>query len=670
MPDESIREALSLLERPAEPPPGTSDALFARLVDELASTPVEALRRREPATRAAARQWMRPPMVAIATAVAVLAAAVAVVTMVARPPSALAVVEEARARFARLPAFEADVYRRQPGSDLADLPADLLPTAPELVVERHVQYQDGSHWRTTVTANSYAAAPPELARFFPERPGDFVVADGTSVGVYGRTANRMLVQPLDEMDPTARAVHATADLSPELRSFPALEGQLAEGSCRSKPDAVVLARNATRIDCGGEEGEPDFAFWIDTDTGLLLRLVGYRGDRGERFDVPFLLEARRLDLRPSFDGDVFRVQPPAGGTVAWAGAGPPPAEYLPAPGTGAATTTAVAAGGVTRLAAGADAVWALGSMQRPEAGGGPQPRTLSKLDPATGSVLFTVPVDAHDEHELAVDDRSVWVGWSDLVAYGTERSFQRNRSGVDRFDPVTGAKTATVLTVDDSAPGAGVVAGDDQLWFVGGRARNLTFGGVSTTYNTLLRLDPGDGRQMGEVALGGYVLTEPVIADGLLWVTAGRVNEANPRADDEAWIWGIDNSGTITTRFRLPVQPGAITGTAVKDGQMWVVAVGMADGEPGTVSRIDLETGRAVSSTAAGVDPSGLVVADGSVWVVNQGDATLVQLDAQSLAPGRVINTGGRPFSLEATRDTLWVGDPVDGTVKRIDLDP
>ncbi|HET9443644.1 MAG TPA: hypothetical protein VFO65_09985, partial [Acidimicrobiales bacterium] len=158
-----VRAALvAEMNRPADPRRASAEALLTRLEHEFGDLDALRLGQADGAPLEAAgpapvrlRRWRvagparatRAPTwrVAAAFAAAVVVGGVLVVARDASTPaSALSVLRAARERFADLPPFEADVFRRHPGADVADLSAGADPV-PDLETEHLVQYEDEAH---------------------------------------------------------------------------------------------------------------------------------------------------------------------------------------------------------------------------------------------------------------------------------------------------------------------------------------------------------------------------------------------------------------------------------------------------------------------------------------------------------------------------------------------
>ena len=78
---------------------------------------------------------------------------------------------------------------------------------------------------------------------------------------------------------------------------------------------------------------------------------------------------------------------------------------------------------------------------------------------------------------------------------------------------------------------------------------------------------------------------------------------------------------------------------AIDDGIAWVLSW-EAEERPGKIDKIDLGTGRVLSSARVGFQPRGLVVAKSSVWVTNLADGTLMRIDPDTVEVSRTLAVG------------------------------
>ncbi len=67
--------------------------------------------------------------------------------------------------------------------------------------------------------------------------------------------------------------------------------------------------------------------------------------------------------------------------------------------------------------------------------------------------------------------------------------------------------------------------------------------------------------------------------------------------------------------------------------------------------------------------PTGLVVTEDAVWVVNHGDDTVSRIDPASEQVVETIAVGRHPVDAAIEGGALWVSNLSDGTVSRVDLE-
>jgi YVTN family beta-propeller protein len=205
--------------------------------------------------------------------------------------------------------------------------------------------------------------------------------------------------------------------------------------------------------------------------------------------------------------------------------------------------------------------------------------------------------------------------------------------------------------------------------------------------DTLVRINTGDNRATGAVALGAQPTAVTVCA-GSIWVTraGGTVSEIDPatlavhtvrvegRPTDVADVGAlaavvsgrpervtmIDAAfGQISNSF--VISPSAASATAVAFGRdVWV-----ANPTAGTLERLDPPyTGIAGTVRLSGV-PRLVAAGEGAVWVV--GGKTLWKMDA---GVQRVVARSRLPFAAQgvaAGNGGVWLVDRRGGTIARVD---
>jgi YVTN family beta-propeller protein len=172
---------------------------------------------------------------------------------------------------------------------------------------------------------------------------------------------------------------------------------------------------------------------------------------------------------------------------------------------------------------------------------------------------------------------------------------------------------------------------------------------------TLTRVDSVQRTTTATISLDRRTPTGVAVGEGAVWIAHGRLGQlsrVDPQFDQLAETIDVAISGVA--------QQGAV---AVGAGSVWA-----AYGET-TVARIDPVQVRVVASSFGGAVPAALVVARGSVWIANAGDATVSRFDPTTLEEGalRTISVGNRPTGIAYGADAIWVANAGDDTVTRID---
>ena len=152
------------------------------------------------------------------------------------------------------------------------------------------------------------------------------------------------------------------------------------------------------------------------------------------------------------------------------------------------------------------------------------------------------------------------------------------------------------------------------------------------------REQPGDG----PLAVGG----------GRLWAVVEK----------PAKILDLNPNTFAPLAPALALGTGRLFGLTWGDGYVWATA-----GDDGDVLRIDPST-RTITRAHVGGFPIGIVLAGGSVWVINNANDTVLRLNPNTLrAIDRPIPTpSGGAFYLGATGGYVFIANEADGTITRI----
>jgi peptide/nickel transport system substrate-binding protein len=104
------------------------------------------------------------------------------------------------------------------------------------------------------------------------------------------------------------------------------------------------------------------------------------------------------------------------------------------------------------------------------------------------------------------------------------------------------------------------------------------------------------------------------------------------------------------------------SGVAVADGSVWVT-----NEATGTVVRLD-PSGKIVKTVNVGNAPSAIASGDGALWVTNAQDDTVSRIDAETGTVTGLVSTGRNPRAVAVDRGAVWVANADDGTLSKIDL--
>jgi YVTN family beta-propeller protein len=170
---------------------------------------------------------------------------------------------------------------------------------------------------------------------------------------------------------------------------------------------------------------------------------------------------------------------------------------------------------------------------------------------------------------------------------------------------------------------------------------------------TLTRIDPSTRTQAANVPLENRTPTGLAVSPSAVWVAHGRlgsISKVDPqynRLVDTITVTQSSDAGSVT----------------VSGGSVWAVFGNS------TLVRVNPSTARVSGRGYAGSGPSGIVYAEGAVWVSNSGDATVYRFNPATFTTGPVgtQTVGRQPSSIAYGQGALWVADEGDGKVTRID---
>ncbi|MFN2588087.1 MAG: hypothetical protein ABR613_08220 [Actinomycetota bacterium] len=665
-----VEEVLRDLDRPLDPRPEFAEALLAMLEMELAdgaaveSSPAP---RREQRPRSV---LLRRTALAGGLTVALAIVALLVGTLPGGSPSALAVVQDAREKFAEIPPFRATVIQRTPGEAIAE--EERLERAPDLVVQREVAYQDDAHFRVEVVSSSWDGKTGAW-NDHRESGGSFTVADGTYLADYGAFQNELSVGRLEDEDISAIRFRATALLDPDLHEFGDYSDAYFEEHCKLLPDDTIAGRRARHIQC---QEDIDTDIWVDAEWGFVLR---YESDGvtvdGEPIGRLTWLEVTSISYGTTFDPSEFEIVTPDGARVLWVG-GPPIPERFQVEGDPrvSATIDVRGLGGPVLFAN--DAVWTNGIE-----GGQGQSLTggigyVARIDPATNEVVSRAPlVPVVDEmpkgytgllidvDDAAADDRSLWVS-----EYHAGREWTR-KFRLWRLDLVTGQFVGDPLRLPGQS--AGLVATDDGVFAMLSSTRTVVVGPAELQFGGLARIDPTTGEKQIVEYQGNpdFSGKHTITADGdHVYLPWWFPDLENPREPGRNVILKIDqHTLKVVDTFDLPVEPYTHVGLHVAGdkGHLWVA---FGNEEAGTLLKLDAHNGRVIDRLQVGRALTDVDVGEGLLWVCDSKTDSVLAVDPSTMKVTEKIRTGSLPISIAVGARAVWVKHSSDGSVVRIDL--
>jgi YVTN family beta-propeller protein len=238
------------------------------------------------------------------------------------------------------------------------------------------------------------------------------------------------------------------------------------------------------------------------------------------------------------------------------------------------------------------------------------------------------------------------------VGAGAAWTLSADEQTVSRVDP----QTETVKTFATGALPIDLAAGGDALWVLQGEksgAHRASYDAVSTPA-AVARIDPLSGARRGTSPL-------PVPATATLRVPPGDLVAATNGA-----VWSVGRPGWV---HRLDTDSGRVLtqrsldafGIAAGDGQVWI------RDRQNRVVRLDRDTGRAVARVALPAGTlSAIAIGAGSVWLTDPVAGTVWRLDSGRLE-ARTIAVAPGVDSVAVGAGAVWATNRVRGTVTRID---
>lgn len=143
---------------------------------------------------------------------------------------------------------------------------------------------------------------------------------------------------------------------------------------------------------------------------------------------------------------------------------------------------------------------------------------------------------------------------------------------------------------------------------------------------------------------------------------------------DRVWVLNCQsktltriNPKTNAVDMRVPVKiddsgEGSI---AVDDHYVWYAS--NEDGHSGTLSQVEVKTGRKLKGIAVGKDTGVVKLAFGSVWAISSGEGNVYRVNPTTRKVTAMITVAEGPRFTTEGAGSLWVLTQSDGNVSRID---
>jgi DNA-binding SARP family transcriptional activator/streptogramin lyase len=250
-------------------------------------------------------------------------------------------------------------------------------------------------------------------------------------------------------------------------------------------------------------------------------------------------------------------------------------------------------------------------------------RTVTLLDAVTGHALRTIGLGVTPT-VVATHGHAVWLLSPDAEALVR----------LDEASELLATTREPLPPAPDLAIGSPVTLTTDahSVWIEDG-------------ISALLRIDPETGKATRRIVLRRGI-DGLAAGAGSLWVTVGPT----------ASVLRVDPaSGRVLARIALRSprahdDPFPIS-VAFGSGAVWVL-----NANTGTVNRIDPHR-NAITATVPRVslDPTEIAADEGAVWVADNENDAVVRINPITARVDKRVAVGGRPASLAAARDNVWV---------------
>ncbi|HTI33669.1 MAG TPA: BTAD domain-containing putative transcriptional regulator, partial [Miltoncostaea sp.] len=155
------------------------------------------------------------------------------------------------------------------------------------------------------------------------------------------------------------------------------------------------------------------------------------------------------------------------------------------------------------------------------------------------------------------------------------------------------------------------------------------------------------------------VAAAAIVAGVALWAALHGGHDRPPAIPGDALV-GIDvRSGGATAPVVLGGSP---SGVVLADGSVWV-----GDVSRGAVERVDPERGAVIQTIPVGSGPDGIGAGDGAVWATDALAGTLLRISPETDAVVQTIRVPTGPRGVAVAGDAVWVASRYARSVTRVD---
>ena len=193
-----------------------------------------------------------------------------------------------------------------------------------------------------------------------------------------------------------------------------------------------------------------------------------------------------------------------------------------------------------------------------------------------------------------------------------------------------------------------MTSGDGHLWVISG--------------NSILRIDPQTNQIAADALQPGISIEDLTFGDGSLWVSTVASGDLGAPSDTDALSRLDLETGKVLSTVKVPRAPVSLASTPQA---IWVVNFGM-DGD--SVMRIDPKTGQISGDPIqTGRAPISLAVGDSSLWVANHDAHTVTRIDLATDQVLANITVPSEPHRVAFGEGAVWVANWHTSSVTRID---